>query len=150
LFANTKSKVVASIATLLLFLAASCEKSKTCDYEAGQLKDAQNKEAEFGKSFNANADSCLYFFGNQMPEGFRNNAYANLPENPARKDSVNTITLAADNVLPAIPESNPKYWVLKGISRTGGKALDLYPEYVSAQNSTKTAQTALTDCQAQL
>lgn len=141
-----------------IICATSCKKDDpepvtppTCEAEQNNLNTATATENGFNNTFNVNADSCIYFWASQMPASFVNNAYNNLQNVGTapytRRDSTQVLTEKTNSLLPSIPESDPKYLVLKGISRTGGNALTAWDAYLSAKNATQAAQTAYTDCQ---
>ncbi len=152
ILANKKNKIAREIGFKLLLLlapvlmAVSCGQ-ENCDFETNALNTAQNNETRINKDFNINADSCINYYGAQMPQAFLNTAYGNLSANAIKADSVTAITGRANDVIPMVPETDPKYPVLQGISRTGGKALDSWDEYLNAQNNTENAQNALTKCE---
>ncbi len=122
-----------------------------CDKEEADLAAAQAEEARINGDFTINADSCIYYWAPQMPTNFVNGAYGDLPnvatEPYTKKDSVTVMTNRANSILSNIPESDPKFFVVHGISRTGDNALTAWDLYVGAQATTQAAQTALTDCQ---
>jgi len=134
-----------------MVMATSCKKPNTCDYEKDNLDDAQAEETRLNNEFTVNADSCIHYYGEQMPAGFSTAAYNNLQNVGTapytKRDSVTVLTYAANDVLPVVPETDSKYPVLKGISRTGGNALTAWDAYLNAQIATQNAQTAYMDCQ---
>lgn len=166
LLTNSKSNFVRKLGFTLLFIVpiimeTSCKKddpepvtppvTNTCETEQNNLNTAIASENSLNNTFNVNADSCMHYYGEQMPATFVNAAYGDLPytatEPYTKKDSVKVMTNRANNILPNVPETDSKYLVLKGISRTGGNALTAWDSYVGAQTVTQAAQTAYTDCQ---
>ena len=127
-------------------IATSCKKESTCDYEKDNLDAAQTEETRINNEFNLNADSCIHYWAPQMPAAFLSTAYGNL-QNIAtppytKKDSVTTL----NNYASAVPAQYQDEKV-KGIIRTGGKALTAWDACLNAQTITQSAQTALTECQ---
>lgn len=144
LFINNKNNLIFVSLVLLLLFSASC---RTCKYETANLKVAQKKEKDAQDRFNINADSCLYIYGAEMPEKVKYGIYARrLPYGPTKKDSVEVLTVRINEILPLIEKTDPKYEILEAISKSGVKALLLWPEYEKALQGTKTAEESLFKC----
>ena len=166
LLTNSKCNFARNLGLALVLIvpiiyATSCKKddpdpitppvTNTCETEQNNLNTAIASENGFNNTFNVNADSCIYYWAPQMPASFVSNAYNNLQNVGTapytKRDSTQVLTLKTNSLLPSIPETDPKYFVLKGISRTGGNALTAWDAYLNAQIATQNAQTALTECQ---
>ena len=159
LWANAKYTALLLITPIVM--ATSCKKddpeppvtppTNTCETEQNNLNTAIANENGFNNTFNVNADSCIHYWAPQMPASFVSNAYNNLQNVGTapytKRDSTRVLTEKTNSILPSIPETDPKYLVLKGISRTGGNALTAWDAYLSAKNATQVAQMEYTDCQ---
>lgn len=140
IFANTESKIALGLIGISLFFTMSCKTSK---YAAAKLKIAQDKEAFAKERFDIFSDSCLYDFGNQMPEGIRKQIFSKLPVNATKKDSVEVLTIRVNEVLEMLSPTDPKRQILEGVSRNGIKTLIIWPEFLSAQEEVKKAEALL-------
>ena len=147
LLANKKlTRLLLMMIIAPMVMATSCKKPSTCDYEKDNLDDAQAEETRLNNEFTVNADSCIHYYGEQMPAAFLDNAYGNLPnvatEPYTKRDSAYVLKSKADNVPLEYQDEK-----VKGIIRTGGNALTAWDEYSNAQIATQAAQTAYMDCQ---
>lgn len=135
----------------LIYMIGCGDPANTCEYETDELNAAKTEETRLNDEFNANADSCLYNYGTQMPESWQNNAYGQLAEDEhTREDSVRVMKGKANSIISVVPEEDPLYNAVHGILRTGEKALALYTDFIPvAKSTTQIKQNALNECQAQ-
>lgn len=139
-FAGTKNKIGIGVCTVLVVFSFAC---KTYRYETARLKVLKDKQEKAEARFNIAADSCLYFYGEKMPEGARKKIYASLPGNPSKKDSVELLLVKVNEVLPLVNKGDPKYVILENISKAGVKATLLWPEYENIVKSVQESKAKL-------
>jgi hypothetical protein len=149
LIAQKKNKVAVGVGGALLAVGgvACGPKPATCNYETDELKkaetelnDAQKEEKRLGDEFNINADSCIHYFGNQMPEGWVKQVCNGLEKDSKEKDTVDAIVSFTYTILPMVEKSNPRYPVVEGMIRTGNKSLDAHPKYLVATGKLSAAK----------
>ncbi|MCL2749306.1 MAG: hypothetical protein FWE50_04515 [Alphaproteobacteria bacterium] len=140
---NLKRKVALGVGMFLLLFATSCKKSENCALKPEGYKDLQNKEAEWLNEFNKNADSCLVFYGNQLPEdykAFMESELSDYPQPPTQRDRVEAL-IGVSSCNGIRVNGNlicPDAKILDGVRRTGKNALDAWIEYAKAQKNTNT------------
>lgn len=140
---NSNTKVILSICALMI-LTMSCQSLK---HVKADLQRAENKKTTAFNNYKISADSCLYFYGNEMPERIRNSIFSRLPANTSKIDSVYTLVIKVNDVLGLLKQQERPnleiYNVLVPVEKSGQNALKHYETYIKARQAVRKYEDAL-------